>query len=243
MKQIKWICALALLLAACKKPTDNLKIVVDTDIIKYTAVIQVADAANLGVVPKNAVLTITGSVADDIYEISGKKNFKISNGFITIGPSPSAIPTMLKPDSCMVQIKAPGYVTVEYPLIFTADKKQQRLSILMEKAGAGVAPTSPPVVPPVNDSVRLNFTGTCSSNNNVVIRPSMYVFYREKASGSIYQYLGYLDKGTMVVTALVKGKTYDFQVTYGGQNYSISQLIELPEYDLTINMGNACSNF
>lgn len=234
--------ALLLLAFACKKPTENIKIVVDTNVIKYTALIHVTDRSNPTAPPKNATITISGVNADNIYELSGKKQFKLSGGIITIGPGPAAIPTAGNPENCVVEIKAPGYVTVSQPVSFTVDKKQQVINISMAKTGINTN-TPSPSPPAVYDPVSLNFTGTCSTRNDLEIRPSMYVFYRETGSGSGFQYLGYMDKGNMTVTALAKGKTYDFQLTYGGQNYVVSQQINEPSYSLKVDMGTACNDF
>lgn len=241
MKKILF--ALVLFSVACKKPTDNIKVVVDTDIIKYTALIQVTDAANGVSVPTNATLTIGGNNANDIYEISGKKQFKLTNGIITIGPDPDGAPTADKSSSCSVQISAPGYNTITKTVIFTADKKQQLLSIALVKLGSPVTGTPVAKPQPVYDAVTLGFTGTCTNRKDVEIRPSMYVFYRESNSETGYQYLGFIDKGNITVTALAKGKSYDFQLTYGGKNYTQTQLINQTSYDVKIDMGSACNDF
>ncbi|WP_183566147.1 hypothetical protein [Mucilaginibacter sp. SP1R1] len=232
-----------LLVTACKKPTENLKIVVNTDIIKYTALIHVTDAAKPGVSPANATISITGNNADDIYEVSGKKQFKLTGGIIAIGPGPAATPTAADPESCIVQIKAPGYVTVSQPVTFNAGQQQQVVNISLVKSGSVNTSVPAPKPPPVYEPVTLNFTGTCKSRTDVEIKPSIYVFYRETGTDAAYQYLGYMDKGNISVTALAQGKTYDFQLTYGGQNYMVSQQINLQSYDLTIDMGTVCNDF
>lgn len=240
----KLLLVLLLLPLACKKPTENLKIVVDTNVIKYTALIHVTDASNANVVLKSGTLSVSGDNAGDIYEISGNKQFNITNGVITIGPGPAAVPVADNPETYTVQIKIAGYNTVSKSITFTADQHQQVVNVVLSKTGTvNSAPvTQKPL--PVYDAVSLNFTGTCSSRPDLVIRPSMYVFFRETGSGASFQYLGYLDSGNMTVTALEKGKTYDFQVTYDGQNYGTTQRINNASESLTINMGSAiCNNF
>ncbi|WP_121809124.1 PEGA domain-containing protein [Mucilaginibacter kameinonensis] len=245
MKNIKKLLFVLLLLpVACKKPTEDLKIVVDTNVIKYTALIHVTDASNPEVVLKSGTLSVSGDNADDIYEISGNKQLNISNGVIAIGPGPAAVPVAGKPETYSVQVKVPGYNTATKSITFTADQKQQVINVALSKTGSV---NSNPVTQkplPVYDAVGLNFTGTCSSRPDLVIRPSMYVFFRETGSGAAYQYLGYMESGNMTVTALEKGKTYDFQVTYDGQNYGTTQQINNESESLTINMGSAiCNNF
>lgn len=245
MKNIKKLLFVMLLLPiACKKPTEDLKIVVDTDVIKYTALIHVTDASNPNVLINNGTLSVSGDNAGDIYEISGNKEFNIKGGVITIGPGPAAAPTADKPETYSVQIKVPGYSTINRLITFTTDQKQQVVNVAVSKVGTV---NSTPVIQkplPVYDATNLNFTGTCASRPDLVIRPSMYVFFRETGVGAAFQYLGYLDSGNMTVTALAKGKTYDFQVTYNGQNYGTTQQINNDSESLTINMGSSiCNNF
>jgi hypothetical protein len=52
-----------------------------------------------------------------------------------------------------------------------------------------------------------------------------------------------MDKGDITTTALAKGKTYDFQLTYGGKNYTTTQQINQSGYNLKVDMGTACNSF
>ncbi|GAB2694504.1 hypothetical protein GCM10027037_17520 [Mucilaginibacter koreensis] len=240
----KGILALLLILPfACKNPTDNLKIVVDTNIIKYTALLHITDSADPGKAPANTTITIGGSAASNIYEASGKKNFTVVNGVITIGLGPAASPTAGNPLSCTVQISAPGYTTTTQTVTFTADQTQQVINIPLVKTGSTAPVVIPPPAPTVNPDVSLDFTGTCSNKPDLLIKPSLYVFYRVNGSGAAYQYLGYMESGKITTKALALGKTYDFQITYGGQNYVVTQLIQQSGYALTLDMGTACNNF
>ncbi|CAM3701565.1 hypothetical protein MUGA111182_04060 [Mucilaginibacter galii] len=238
-------CFFAILLLSvfsCKKPTENIKLVVDTDILKYTAFIRVTDAAN-GTLPANAKITISGAAADNIYEISGKKNFNLVQGVVTIGLGPALTPTASNPVTCTATITANGYTTATRTITFTADKSQQIINIQVAKVGS----TTPPIVvpdPPVYPTpVVLNFIGTCRNRSDFEIRPSVYIMFRETGSNQPYQYLGYMDKGVLNTTTLGQGKTYDFQTSFNGENLSVTQKIEQASYSLTLDMGNACSNF
>lgn len=240
----KGIWALLMLLPlACKKPTDNLKIVVDTNIIKYTALIHITDSSNPSVVPSNISFSVGGSAANDVYEVSGRKNFTVANGNITIGLGPSVTPTAGSPVSCTVQVSAPGYVTQTQTVTFSAGQMQQVINVGLVRVGSVTPPVNPPAPPTVNPAVSLDFTGTCSNNSNIQIKPSLYIFYRENGSGAAYQYLGYMQSGKITTNALALGKTYDFQITYGGQAYTVTQAIQQSTYAITIDMGNACNNF
>lgn len=228
---------------ACKKPTEDLKIVVDNNIIKYTALIHVTDALNPSASLKTGTLNITGDNAGDLYEISGKKQFNIVNGVITIGPGPNATPKDTT-ETYNIQINVPGYNSTSKKISFTNGQMQQVVNVSVTKVGSNSTVTPPAKPLRVNDPVILNFTGTCAKRTDLVIRPSMYVFFRESDSGAAFQLLGYMDKGVMTTTALETGKKYDFQVTYDGQVYGTSQLVAGTNENLTLAMGSQiCNNF
>lgn len=227
-------------LLACKKPTENVKIVVDTDIIKYTAMINATDGATGNPAPSDATITITGAEAASIYEVSGKKDIRLAGGMVAIGLHPNLIPQAGKPIVVTATINASGYNSASKQISFTAETKQQVVNIPLTKIGS----TTPPIVippPPVYQNVSLVFTGFCNSKPDVQIRPSVYVYFKKAGSTAAYQYLGYMDKGNITTNLLALNETYDFQISYGGQNYTVSQKIEQSNYNLTINMGDACN--
>jgi hypothetical protein len=231
---------LVLCVLACKKPTENVKIVVDTDIIKYTAMINVTDAATGNPAPSNAIISISGTEAANIYEVSGKKDIRLTGGMVAIGLHPNLVPESGKPIVITVSINVSGYNTATKQITFTAETKQQVVNIPITKTGS----TTPPIVippPPVYQNVSLVFTGYCTSKPDVQIRPSVYVYFKKSNSSAAYQYLGYMDKGNITTNLLALNETYDFQIAYGGENYNVSQKIEQTSYNLTINMGNACN--
>jgi hypothetical protein len=244
MKTTKKMAATALVMLltlACKKPTENIKLVVDTDILKYTALIYVTDGSNGGPAPADATITLIGGAADDIYELSGKKDIKLSAGIVTIGLDPNIVPIAGNPLRVNVQISAAGYQTEVKEVVFAAEQRQQTISIALRKAGS----TAPPVVlppPPVYDNtVSLTFTGRCPNRGDLEVRPSVYVFFRETGSGTAFQYLGYMNKGNINSKLILLGKTYDFQIVFGGEAYQVSQKIEQLSYDLSLDMGAACN--
>lgn len=244
MTYIKYCLFTLLLFSAfsCKKPTENIKLVVDTDILKYTAFIRVTDAAT-GAIPANATITVSGAAANNIYEISGKKNFNLVQGAVTIGLGPALSPTAANPVSCTATFTATGYTTATRTITFTADKSQQIINIQLAKTGSNTPPIVVPTPPVYPTPVTLTFTGKCGNRSDFEIRPSVYIMYRETGSNLPYQYLGYMDKGMLTTTALAQGKTYDFQTTFNGEDHSVTQKIEQASYSLTLDMGNACNNF
>jgi len=228
-----------LTLSACKKPTENIKIILDTDVIKNTAMINVTDAQTGNPAPNDATITISGEQADDIYELSGKKDIKLNTGMVTIGLRPGVVPTTDKPISITVEINATGYNKQTKQVTFTAAQKQQVVNIVIEKTGT----TTPPIVippPPVYNNTTLTFVGKCPNRTDLEIRPSVYVYFKKTGSTSPFQYLGYMEKGNITTNLLALNETYDFQIVYGGETYRTSQKIEQTSYNLTIEMPAAC---
>ena len=114
---------------ACQKPTENIKIVVDTDVIKHTAMINVTDATTGNPAPKDATITISGTEAANVYELSGKKDIRLSSGMVTIGLSPNVQLVAGKPITISISITASGYMRETKQVIFTAEQKQQVINI------------------------------------------------------------------------------------------------------------------
>jgi hypothetical protein len=233
-----WVLALLMLTVfACKNPTDDIKIVVDTNIIKYTAMVNVTDGQT-GNQVGNATIAISGAAAPQIYELSGKKNFQLTAGMVTIGLHPNLVPS--PPVSITVEITAPGYNKDTREVVFTMSQAQQVVNIMLTKTGT----VTPPVVtppPPTYNSVALNFTGRCPNRPDVEIRPSVYVYFRKSGSTVAFQYLGYMDKGNIETKLLAQNETYEFQIVFGGETYRIIQKVEQTSYRLTVDMPAACN--
>lgn len=240
---------LALFFFGCTKPTNNIKIVVDANVIKYSAMINVTDAANSNVVPANLSIKVTGQDADAIYEISGKKNYAFSGGIISLGPSPSRVPTAGNPVKFTVTISAPGYASITHDIQINADETQQVVSVSLAKTSTGntgnvtVTSTPPDTKTAQTSAVALSFTGTCANKSDFEFKPSNYIFYREHTPAAAYQYLGYMDKGVITVQLELR-KTYDFKFVYNGQTYVVTQEITQTNYAETVNLGNSlCDTF
>ncbi|RZK93197.1 MAG: hypothetical protein EOO98_00325 [Pedobacter sp.] len=234
------IAALVVGFIGCKKPTEDIKIVVDTDIIKHTALIRVTDAQTGAQVPANAVITILGNEAANIYEVSGKKDIKLTQGMVTIGLHPNVVPTAANPISITAEITAPNYTAQRKVITFTLAQRQQVVDIGISRVGN----TQPPIVvppPPVYQDVSLNFTGRCPNRPDVEVRPSVYISFRKSGTTNPFQHLGYMEKGNITTKLLALNETYDFQIVFGGEAYQVSQKIEQSSYNLSIDMPAACN--
>lgn len=229
---------LLLLFFACKKPTENIKVVLDTDIIKHTAMIYVTDAATGIAAPGNTTIKILGAAAANVYELSGKKDIRLTGGMVTIGLQPDL--SVATPVNVVVEISSPGYNTNTKQITFTENPKQQVINIALTRIGS----TAPPIVsppPPVFNNTTLTFTGKCPNRNDLEVRPSVYIYFKKSGSNNPYQYLGYMNKGKIETNLLQINETYEFQIVYGGESYRVAQKIEQTNYNLTIDMPAACN--
>lgn len=241
VKKTGLLFVMVLLLSACKKPTEHISLVIDTDILKYTALVYVTNGSDGGPAPSGAGISVTGDSAQYIYELSGKKAITLTAGIVAVGLDPALEPAEGKPIHFTVEISAPGYQKEVRDLVFEIGKKQQMLQIPLSKTGATTPPVILPPPPVYENTTSLNFTGTCPNRKDLEIRPSVYVFFRENGSGSGFQYLGYMEKGHISTNLLLLGKTYDFQITFGGEAYLVTQKIEGLSYDLSLDMPAACN--
>lgn len=122
--------AIALLLSIsfvtiqCKHPLDKIQIDIDgSNIIKYSAVFEVAEARGASVSGLN--VTIGGADADFIYDLGGTKNFAINSGMLSLGVDPHFNPTSSKPVRFDVILSGQGFITEIIPVTIVQDQLQQ----------------------------------------------------------------------------------------------------------------------
>lgn len=227
-------------MSACKNPTEDIKLIIDTDIIKNTALINVTDAQTGNAAPNGVAITILGADAVNVYELSGKKNIVLTNGMVTIGLHPDVVPTTDKPITVSAEISGAGYNKETKQITFTAAQKQQVVNIPITKTGN----TAPPIVLPplpVYNTTNLTFVGRCPNRNDLEVRPSVYVSFKKAGSSAPFQHLGFMDKGNITTNLLALNETYEFQIVFGGVSYKTSQKIEQTSYNLVIDMPEACN--
>lgn len=115
---------------SCKKsPTDNFKLIINSDVIKYSMLLDIKDAANKSIAPQNLKIGFSGKDADYIYEISGSKVFQAVDGFLNIGLGPQRTPTANDPAVFSVTISADGYLPITQELNITAAQKVQLVKL------------------------------------------------------------------------------------------------------------------
>ncbi len=104
-----------------KEPTENVQIKIDTDkLLPINFSIQFVDQANGSVITdKEVKIEISGPGASKIYEISGTRNFKVSNGMINLAIRKDAIPSESNPLNFTVTATAEGYLASTANLVYT----------------------------------------------------------------------------------------------------------------------------
>ncbi len=235
--------ALLLITNACKSPTTDIKVTVDMNILKYSALVHITDVN--GIVPAGITLTLSGPAAGSIYEISGKKNFTVVGGIITLGLDPNVTPAVGADVQFSVVVTAPGYQTTTMPISFSNGKFQQvvNVALVLINVPPPTIPYTPPVPVVTSTHLVFDFNGYCANKPNINIRPSLYLFFRETGTNNGFALLGYMNQGHIETDYLALGKTYDFEITYNGQNYLVTQQIVNTNYTLTFNMGDVlCSS-
>jgi len=121
----------ALFFTQCKKPSQDFDFSVNADVFDNTVAVKLYDAATPGVAPKNVSITIEGKSANGVYEISGKKLFKIVDGIISLGIHPSMAPKEGNPVEFVINVTAPGYLKVRMPVTVLAGQETKMVAISM----------------------------------------------------------------------------------------------------------------
>jgi hypothetical protein len=128
---------------ACKKPTDGFEYVINSTVFNYTASLRFVDPANNNAVPAGVKVTAQGTIASQVYDISGFKNLQVSNqGVVTFGLAEQAQPTTQDVPVTFL-VEATGYRTESVTVIFKKGKPNipvEDVQMLnLAKASEGVA--------------------------------------------------------------------------------------------------------
>jgi hypothetical protein len=122
---------LGLATISCDKVTDDLDIIVNSDVIRYNVLVQV-DNANGGQ-PNDLQISVSGKDAAHIYDAAGNKDLIINNGIISLGVHPKNEPTENSPIEFNVKLSGPGYISSTVPVTITKDNFNQVRNVKMVK--------------------------------------------------------------------------------------------------------------
>lgn len=103
--------------ASCESPLKDFNLVISSEVIKNTAILQVTDTEGAAI--SNASIKLLSGDTEDIYNLSGYKDFKLVGDLVTFGVDPKRMPTVENPVSFRVEVSAPGFITQVIPLAIT----------------------------------------------------------------------------------------------------------------------------
>jgi hypothetical protein len=115
---------------SCKKVTDDVQVVISSEVIKYTALVTVIDAKDGKSIP-NAKLVVSGQDADMVYNFLGRKDFTVIEGQVGVGLHPRLIPSDSRPAIFYVEVSADGYLPVAQEVIIRPSQKYQTVQVNM----------------------------------------------------------------------------------------------------------------
>lgn len=124
-KFYSWFLGLAivgLIFSHCKNPLDDVEIAVDSNIFKYTTLLEVNSTSG-NPIGTNATVTITGTDAAKIYNLDGRRSFQINGGILGLAVAPGSEPTASTPLNFNVSIAVPGHLTTVIPVRINASQK------------------------------------------------------------------------------------------------------------------------
>lgn len=124
-KFYSWFLGLAivgLIFSQCKNPLDDVELAVDSNIFKYTTLLEINSTSG-SPIGSNATVTITGADASKIYNLDGRRTFQVNGGVLGLAVSPGNEPTTTSPLNFNVSIAAPGHLTTVIPVRINASQK------------------------------------------------------------------------------------------------------------------------
>ena len=177
--------------SSCRKPFDNINIVVEPQVIKYTALLKIVDASD-GSEPSGSTVSFSGTNGSSIYDLAGKKTFTVNRGFVSFGLIPSKKPVVSSPVDVSVIISAPGYLSVSKPVSFTAGEFEQAIEVQLIKVSA---PTKGVSVAALNYSLVNNAT-----SNNITFKTPLTAGKEEFTSVDISSGTKFKDKDGNIIS-------------------------------------------
>lgn len=129
---ILWFAALFAL--GCTNPVDHISVEVNGNFIHYKTTIVLVDPT--GAALPAFTVQITGTDSASIYDYSGLKAIKATNGIVTVGVHPDFEPTATKNVTFNVVVSASNYATRIIPVTIAAGQYNQQLNVSVLKITA-----------------------------------------------------------------------------------------------------------
>ena len=100
--------------ASCENPLKDFNLQISTEVIQHYATLKVVNSEGASV--GNATITLVSGDVADIYNLSGVKDFKLTENLVSFGLDPKRQPSASNPIRFRVRIAAQGYNTIEVPI-------------------------------------------------------------------------------------------------------------------------------
>ncbi len=128
--------ALVLGIYACKKPTDGINLIVDTNTLsKAPVLVQFVNANPNSTTPlPNFTISITGPGAGLVQIDGGGTTFTATNGFLPLSLTKDASPSAANPVTFNVYVTAPGFAPVSKTITITKDSIMNTIVPIVEYA-------------------------------------------------------------------------------------------------------------
>ena len=116
--------ALAFSSLQCTNPIKDIEVVVNADVIRYSAVLELRDLSG-NPIPTGLNVTVSGADKDAVYDLGGLKELSIVDGTVSVGIDPHMEPTADNPVRFNITVSGPNYLPVTVPFTISADNFAQ----------------------------------------------------------------------------------------------------------------------
>ncbi|RZF58951.1 hypothetical protein EWE74_16665 [Sphingobacterium corticibacterium] len=103
--------------SSCENPLKDFNLQISTEVIENYVTLRVVDADGANV--SGVSVALVSGDTEDIYNMNGYKDFKLTDNLITLGVDPARTATANNPIRFRVQFSAPGYTTQTVPVAIT----------------------------------------------------------------------------------------------------------------------------
>lgn len=140
---ISCVTVLSVLLYACKKPTDGIKVLIDsTSLFPAPTLIKFANAdSTSNNLPGSFAVSITGPGAKYVQLSSGGTDFKVSGGLLSIALTKDALPSVTNPITFIVAANITGFAPVTESVTITKNELSVYSVKMLEYARAPIGTT------------------------------------------------------------------------------------------------------
>src|SRR5690606_28396166 len=103
--------------SSCENPLKDFNLQISTEVIENYVTLRVVDADGANV--SGVSVALVSGDTQDIYNMNGYKDFKLTDNLLVLGVDPARTPTADNPIRFRVQFSAPGYNTQTIPVAIT----------------------------------------------------------------------------------------------------------------------------